>query len=149
MKVKAQSCLTFRHSMDYTVHGILPARILDPFPSPGYLPSPGIEARSPALQADSLPAEPQGKPRVRCRDKQLCIRMLDQGRKNITKLYHHVKGICAVALVIFKSLNVNINRSISQIPGIQGGGLNHIQLLIFNKICKNYIFQVLVSRIPA
>ena len=79
----------------------------------------------------------------------VCIRMLDQGRKNITKLYHHVKGICAVALVIFKSLNVNINRSISQIPGIQGGGLNHIQLLIFNKICKNYIFQVLVSRIPA
>ena len=33
-----------------------------PFPSPGYLPNPGIEPRSPALQADSLPAEPQGKP---------------------------------------------------------------------------------------
>ena len=32
-------------------------------PSPGDLPNPGIEARSPALQADSLPAEPQGKPR--------------------------------------------------------------------------------------
>ena len=31
-----------------------------PFPSPGYLPNPGIEPRSPALQADSLPAEPQG-----------------------------------------------------------------------------------------
>ena len=79
----------------------------------------------------------------------VCIRMLDQGRKNITKLYHHVKGICAVALIIFKSLNVNINRSISQIPGIKGVVLNHIQSLIFNKICKNYIFQVLVSRIPA
>ena len=33
-----------------------------PFPSPGDLPNPGIESRSPALQADSLPAEPQGKP---------------------------------------------------------------------------------------
>ena len=33
------------------------------FPSPGDLPDPGIEPRSPALQADSLPAEPQGKPR--------------------------------------------------------------------------------------
>ena len=33
-----------------------------PVPSPGYLPNPGIEPRSPALQADSLPAEPQGKP---------------------------------------------------------------------------------------
>ena len=31
-----------------------------PFPSPGDLPNPGIEPRSPALQADSLPAEPQG-----------------------------------------------------------------------------------------
>ena len=28
-----------------------------PFPSPGDLPSPGIEPRSPALQADSLPTE--------------------------------------------------------------------------------------------
>ena len=33
-----------------------------PFPSPGYLPNPGIEPRSPALQADSLPTELQGKP---------------------------------------------------------------------------------------
>ena len=34
-----------------------------PFPSPGDLPSPRIEPRYPALQADSLSAEPQGKPR--------------------------------------------------------------------------------------
>ena len=34
-----------------------------PFPSPGDLPNPGIETRSPALQAESLPAEPQGKPK--------------------------------------------------------------------------------------
>ena len=33
-----------------------------PFPSPGDLPNPGIEPRSPALQADSLPTELQGKP---------------------------------------------------------------------------------------
>ena len=33
------------------------------FPSPGDLPSPGIEPRSPTLQVDSLPAEPQGKPK--------------------------------------------------------------------------------------
>ena len=33
-----------------------------PFPSPGDLPNPGIETRSPALQADSLPTELQGKP---------------------------------------------------------------------------------------
>ena len=33
------------------------------FPSPGDLPNSGIRPRSPALQADSLPAEPQGKPK--------------------------------------------------------------------------------------
>ena len=32
-----------------------------PFPSPGDLPDPGIESGSPALQADSLPTELQGK----------------------------------------------------------------------------------------
>ena len=31
------------------------------FPSPGDLPNPGIKPRSPALQVDSLSAEPQGK----------------------------------------------------------------------------------------
>ena len=30
---------------------------------PGNLPNPGIEPRSPTLRADSLPAEPQGKPK--------------------------------------------------------------------------------------
>ena len=89
--------------LDYPVHGILQARILEwvafpfsrrssqprdwihvsciaggfftswatreaqeywsgyPFPSPGDLSNPGIKSRSPALQADSLPAEPQRK----------------------------------------------------------------------------------------
>ena len=33
-----------------------------PFPSPGDLPNPGIEPRSPELQADALTSEPPGKP---------------------------------------------------------------------------------------
>ena len=33
-----------------------------PFPSPGDLSDPGIKPASPALQADSLPTEPSGKP---------------------------------------------------------------------------------------
>ena len=32
-----------------------------PFPSPGNVPKPGIEPRSPALRADSLPSEPSAK----------------------------------------------------------------------------------------
>ena len=53
---------TFCDPMAYIVHGILQARILEwvAFPFSGDLPNPGIEPRSPALQADSLPAEPQG-----------------------------------------------------------------------------------------
>ena len=61
MKVKfAQSCLTLCDLMDYTVHEILQAGILErvnfPF-SRGF-----SQPRSPTLQADSSPAEPQGKP---------------------------------------------------------------------------------------
>ena len=32
------------------------------FPSPGNPPNPGIEPRSPTLQADALPSEPTGRP---------------------------------------------------------------------------------------
>ena len=32
-----------------------------PFPSPGDLPNPGIEPRSPTLEADALTSEPPGK----------------------------------------------------------------------------------------
>ena len=65
MKVKGtQSCPW--DPMDYTVHGILQARILE-WVAVSFsrdLPSPEIEPRSPALQVDSLPAEPSGKPKV-------------------------------------------------------------------------------------
>jgi len=33
-------------------------------PPPGDLPNPGIESKSPALQIDSLPSEPPGKPQT-------------------------------------------------------------------------------------
>ena len=50
--------------MDYTVVGILQIRILEwvAFLFSRDLPNPGIKPSSPALQADSLPAEPPGKP---------------------------------------------------------------------------------------
>ena len=62
-KVKfPQSCPTLCNPMDYILHGIFQARILEwvPFPSPGDPPNPEIRPRSPVLQADSLPAEPPG-----------------------------------------------------------------------------------------
>ena len=63
MKV-AQSRPTLCGPLDYTVHGILQARILE-LGSLSLLQglNSGIKPRSPALQADSLPAEPSGKPK--------------------------------------------------------------------------------------
>ena len=66
LKVKvAQACLTVCDPMDCIVHGILQARILEwvAFPFSRDLPNPGIKPRSPTLQVDSLPAEPQRKPK--------------------------------------------------------------------------------------
>ena len=65
-KVKVtQSCPTLCDPMVYTVRDILQARILEweDFPFSRDLSNPGIEPRSPALWADSSPAEPQGKPK--------------------------------------------------------------------------------------
>ena len=62
VKSESESCsVRLLRPMDCTVHGILQARILEwvAFPCPGDLPNPGIEPRSPALQEDALPAEPQ------------------------------------------------------------------------------------------
>ena len=65
MKVKvAQVCPSLCDPMDYTVHGILQARILEWVAFPffqGIFPTQGLNPGTLALQADSLPAEPQGK----------------------------------------------------------------------------------------
>ena len=65
-----QSCPTLYNPVDCSppgssVHEILQAKYWSglPCPPPGDLSIPGIKPRSPALQADSLPSEPPGKPR--------------------------------------------------------------------------------------
>ena len=61
VKVKfAQTCPTLCESMEFSRPESWSGQ---PFPSPGDLPTPGIKPRSPTLQADSLPAEPPGKPK--------------------------------------------------------------------------------------
>ena len=60
MKVKvSQSCPTLWDSMDYWSG--------QQFPSPGYLPNPGIEPRSPSLLVDSLPSQPPRKTQIMCK----------------------------------------------------------------------------------
>ena len=65
----AQSCPALCNPMDCSlsgssVHGILQAGIQEwvTIPFSGDFPNLGIKPRSPALQADSLPSEPPGKP---------------------------------------------------------------------------------------
>ena len=64
-----QSCLTLCNPMDCSHQAPLPIRFFRqeywsklPFLPPGDLPDLGMEPGSPTLQADSLPAEPAGKP---------------------------------------------------------------------------------------
>ena len=67
MKV-VQSCLTLCEPMDCSPPGSSLSMEFSrqdycsglPFPSPGVLPDPGIEPRSPVLQADTLTSEPPG-----------------------------------------------------------------------------------------
>ena len=65
-----KSCLTLCDSMDCSPPGssdcgTLHTRTVEwvAMPSPGGLPNPGIEPRSPALRVDSLPSEPPVKPK--------------------------------------------------------------------------------------
>ena len=74
MLIKVMLCLVVSNSLapmdcslpSSSVHGIFSKQEYWsglPFPSPGGLPNPGIEPRSPSLQADSLPSEPPEKPK--------------------------------------------------------------------------------------
>ena len=76
-----------------------------PFCSPRYFPDPGIEPRSPALQADSLPSEPPGEPPVVlnselnefiCEKSAVAPSFLGQGRPlaSASSLCHHVLPPC-------------------------------------------------------
>ena len=62
----AQLCLTLCDLIGYTVHRILQARILEwvAFPFSRVSSQLRFKSRTPALQADSLPVEPQGKPEI-------------------------------------------------------------------------------------
>ena len=81
MKI-TQSCLILCDPMDYTVHGILQARIQEwvAFPFSKGSSQPRDQTRSPALQVDSLPLSHQGSPprlRAVCLVTQSCLTLWD------------------------------------------------------------------------
>ena len=110
-----------------------------PCSPPGDLPNPGIEPRSPTLQADSLPSEPPGKPKNTVVDSLSLLQGIFQPR-NQTGLsciaggfftgwatreawsynYHHPKKIpkswaIASHITVFKSSSGNKHFSLIQI----------------------------------
>ena len=80
-----------------------------PFPAPGDLPNPGIEPRSPSLQAYSLPAESQGKP-MKTREE------LKKEKRLINLLTTNIKGkeysriyICQKIWKLMENLKKQLN----------------------------------------
>ena len=75
VKVKSLSCVWLSATPWIVAHQALPSMGFSrqeywsglPFPSPGDLPDPGIEPRSPSLQADALPSESPGKSKYQVR----------------------------------------------------------------------------------
>ena len=65
-----------------------------PFPSPGDLPNPGTEPKSPACQADSLPSEP---PEKHSNVEHLILMCL------LTMCISSLKNVFSVLLLIFRS----------------------------------------------
>ena len=88
-KVKvAQPCPTLCDPMDYTVYEILQARTLEwvAFPFSRGSSRPRDQTGSPALQADSLPAEPPGSPHLLVRTP-YCVLLPEQ--KDVRKRHDY------------------------------------------------------------
>ena len=92
----AQSCPTLCKLMDCIVHVQEFSKPEywsgQPFPSSGDLPNSGIEPRSLALQADSLPAEPPGKQRDS--QNQLAKEMFKGARTSVRLYRKKVRFFC-------------------------------------------------------
>ena len=119
----AESCLTLCNPMHCSLPSTLSMGFSRhccrlPFPSPGDLPDPGIEPRSPALQADSLPSEPLGKP--------LC--------DNIVQILKHILFPCRITNAYI--INVNHTNDDFEIKSMLGRN-NCTLLLIFGSGRKN------------
>ena len=100
----AQSCLTLCNPMDCSCKASVPMELSMqeswsrlPFPPPGDLSDPGIEPRSPALQADSLPSEPLGNPQI------------TQNVYINTKIYIHIVCTCVCKHINFFSVTLNFS----------------------------------------
>ena len=98
--------------VDYPVHRILQARILEWVAFPFFRASsqPRDRPRLPTLQADSLPAEPQGKPKIQKKNYQMFAKIWSNWnspillewlpREIIWSIYHNLAHQCPMNLAI-------------------------------------------------
>uniref|UniRef100_A0A4W2HS76 RNA-directed DNA polymerase n=1 Tax=Bos indicus x Bos taurus TaxID=30522 RepID=A0A4W2HS76_BOBOX len=115
-----QSCLTLCDPMDcslpgFSVHGIFQARVLEwvsHSPSTGDLPDPRIKPRSPALQADTVPSEPPGKPQE----------IPKKGSAKECSNYRTTAHISHASQVMLKLLQARLQQYVNrELPGVQAG----------------------------
>ena len=112
----AQSCLTLCDPMDCNllgafVHGILQQEYWSglPFTTPGDLPNPEIEPRSPTLQAASLPSEPPWK-FTRCVTYAIVCFMASMGRMQTQHLFTYKKNANIFIVIFVRNLNWRSDR---------------------------------------
>ena len=116
--------------MDYTVPGILQARILGwvAIPSPGDLSNLGIKPRSPALQVDSLSAEAQGKPQntgmvsLSFLQRIFLIQELNQGVLHCRQILYQLRYEGSPTLLLYSTeifLELSLRLRLCFVPTIQ------------------------------
>ena len=76
----------------------------EPFPSTGDLPNPGTEPRFPSSYADSLPAEPQGKPIYIYIYMHIYIYMSNKDRQNVQ--YHIIKKLHIKIIMMYHHIPI-------------------------------------------
>ena len=134
----AQPCLTLYNPMYCIVQSMEFSRqeyqSAQPFTSPEDLPNPGIKPRAPTLQADSLPAEPPGKPKdigvgsLSLLQGIILTQELNQGLLHCRWILYHYQGspsryhyICAWESDISSQLCSNLVSQIIQLDGQVNG----------------------------
>ena len=118
-----------------------------PFPSPGYLPHPGIKPGSPTLQANSLLTEPAGKPLFQRRKVQIPVAHKDcylamrdemltfldsKAQLRMVYDYQHVSQKPAFRLPLFCQVEINTDRN-CPLSHSQKSGISLISLFLSKK----------------
>ena len=106
----SQPCLTLCDPMDYTVHGLLQARILKWIDFPLFRGSsqPRDWTQVSPLQAGSLPAEPQGSPRILKWVSLSLLQWIFPNQEPTQGLQHCRQTLCTIYKLGFNFFNIKL-----------------------------------------